>query len=287
MPQKQMDSQNKQSTNLDKWAIIIFSNLEDHVRSYYKGVDSLSRLEEFLKWFYPQKAKLLEQFKQDLHDGKINVPIGDFLNMQFAAGFWLGTRYAAHVGSKFTSEKAGEFPRIIPPEKKDYDMYGRRIIREKTASAEFDARSGVFRMQLFDLSDANFTAQLRKLEYPAIVLMGFNLGLHEGTHALPYVFYQNISLRKPSTLQNILLRTQSLSELATSYSQSNYGLPIKSVDLNRIPAGFSFGARYAPHSLGPSSGLSNRIDYNREYFEHFLAPYLLPRLGGKFNLFNL
>ncbi|MBI4399907.1 hypothetical protein HY570_04110, partial [Candidatus Micrarchaeota archaeon] len=39
--------------------------------------------------------------------------------------------------------------------------------------------------------------------------------------------------------------------------------------------------------LGPSSGLSNRIDYNREYFEHFLAPYLLPRLGGKFNLFNL
>ncbi|MCQ2411090.1 MAG: hypothetical protein MJ053_06480 [Elusimicrobiaceae bacterium] len=88
---------------------------------------------------------------------------------------------------------------------------------------------------------------------PALI----NLGIHEATHMFPYL---------------ISGENKSLTELATFYSQYNYGLPVKSSDMDE----FAYGVRDIRRAQELRSDLTLASEYN-----YFIAGLLLKPLLSK------
>ena len=164
-------------------------SLEGIVTAYY-GKDMNSRAADFLSWLKENQGELQKQFKKDIRNGRIQLEPKNEKETVGAVGYWLGTRY---IASKCKISEKQEFPPFRPAGEGDIDR--------------FSIKPKIF------IIDMRKFEKMPQLSAADALIRGINIGIHEGTHALPFI--------------NGMDTGTALSEIAAYYNQTAYGLPIK------------------------------------------------------------
>lgn len=252
----------KQKLTLEQQISLIFNNVERDMLLYYaEKIKTISTVQDFLKWFRENKAYLQKQLMQDFLENKIEGNIEGNFALKTVVGFWLGVRYATNIGKKFDRHTHDfQFPTInIMPFERLHGFYG----------------NGQFDLQIPTTMLPSVTEEIKRLHPSSSLIMGINLGLHEGAHALGYIFH----------------RTEILSEFATAYMTNYFGLPIKEKDLNLKITGTILGIRNFPYNFNESrqSKLTEKLPkfFMEEYLAYVFRPWLSPHTSKGINIFML
>lgn len=150
--------------------------------SYYKTAKYQPRYQEFVQWVAKNDAQLFADLKKDIASGAIQLDLKSNLTPKFVVGFWLGGRY---VASLYKTSEQQKFFAI------------KQAASEKGSSGDLapGARSMGFSAPLIKKTDPCFfisTYSLEQLYKPKpsdteLFIVGFNVGIHEYTHALRFI----------------------------------------------------------------------------------------------------
>ncbi|MBI4399330.1 hypothetical protein HY570_01145 [Candidatus Micrarchaeota archaeon] len=242
----------------------LLDNLERQMQRYYGENMNSPRIQEFLAWFNEKKTMLAEQFQQDLKDGKIKGKIETEQAFKSIVSFWLGVQYAAFTGSKFV--QSNPIPTIPVMGMYEANKYG-------SIHGGFDTISKELFFTSTDSLKKSALSELDTLENEfSIVLIWFNMGLHEGAHALGYMFKKTDKM---------------LSEFATAYLTLSNGLPILQEDLGLKALGLASGVRSLPINSKLLGSIRNSDHYYwNEYLEYLFAPWVFKHIGNKIDVFQ-
>lgn len=174
--------------------------------SYYKSVKYQPRYQGFIQWVAKNDAQLFADLKKDIANGMLQLDLKSNLTPKFIVGFWLGGRYVASLYK--TSEQQKFFAIKQASSEKD-----------SSGALAFGAKSIGFSVPLIKKTDPCFfisTYSLEQLYKPRpsdaeLFIVGFNVGIHEYTHALRFINQGK----------------GELTELASFFTTSQHGLPLK------------------------------------------------------------
>ncbi|MBI5133215.1 MAG: hypothetical protein HZA83_00740 [Thaumarchaeota archaeon] len=275
-----MSQQLAQPFNRDQKISDFFYSLDGMATNYYRNASS-KRINDFLHWIRANKFVLMREFREYVRTGNVVGNISNEMALNTAIAFWLGIKYSIYIGSRFTDKAPmHEVPKIF-------------VSGGSYVSASFDCEQGTeqlsntsFRLTVPDISSPSVLKELKSLGngFP-LLLLAFNVGLHEGTHALGYIYTGK----------------STLNEFATNYIQRICGLPIRERDIYSRLTGLRSGSRDVltllslyetrnPSGRGRiyrAEHLSTLNNYRSEYLEHLLAPWVVPRMGREINIFQM
>jgi len=232
--------------------------MDGGLREYYKK-QKLGKLDEFVGWLGANEQYLLSQLKTDVLSGKIQLKVRvldkkesisynklDRNEMIQIIGFWLGTRY---IASRFEAKGTREFPQLIVNLFETNGFYWDNVSRS-SGFITSDSTELHFGIPLGEKASTD----AEKIDS---LLISLNSGIHEGAHALKYmtgrsetVDWSLIKKFEYATKEDkerydaewAKIERNTLSELASFYCQTTYGLPIRNETLAK-GNNWAYGAR--------------------------------------------
>lgn len=227
---------------------------------YYGEHASLERIQKMLGWLESNNTRLGGELKTDLINGDLDIQSKiNEKSMATVLGIWLGAKYIAEI---YKDESAGKNKAQKP-------------IRIKVTL------DGIMKWW----TDKNMLLAYGKNivgnDKAEAFVEAFNIALHETTHGLGYINQRRSKKR------------ETLSELATYYVMSKYGLPIR-VDSTNVGDRLNSGARDWRQTLAEIERLVNKDKKNEtrieliigEYWAYILGPWIKNELGGEIDIFE-
>ncbi|MCC7571538.1 hypothetical protein KO465_09515 [Candidatus Micrarchaeota archaeon] len=216
--------------------------------NFYYKKEKINQVENFLNWVKENEKNLITELKLP-ENMQFNLAL--FFVGTYLGGIYMADRYNIPRNKlpKLMMEKSSFFKNLFAPIHYDPIEHAIWISPSKVKDITSD------------------------LETPDIFICGFNIGIHEYTHGL----YQSKKGEK-----------RSLSEVATAYNQSEYGLPLKVNSLNKKTWSNTNRDFIQIYEEIERENIDEKTvkAYFYEYFSFLVMPWLKNYYGEKFNIMD-